>query len=425
MNTRIPFLLIVLAVMVLVLPGSATSDVKDTEEPATAEFEQLIELERAIHFLSPTGEDVVVPPGFYAMEAGNEALRLIPDDEQKSQPITIQAEATPHTESLEVVSPISTKINEDMHVVALLLPEGKILQAVGSYSGVRARGSKKKKGGFRYRGRRIILKPRIEFITTSSSIKGEKKELRVGEQVFIKGANFGAFRKGKGVGEVLIRGRFRNNVPVAALKVENWKSTTIKARIQSELIKTRVKDQRSVKIYIKTANGNSSGAWTIPFRAARQTWWLEYKDTAVWVRRCSKEANLSFCNEKVRTDLPVLFSGSCNLSDNPPIWKGRVATIWARHKNCNLDADWDGDRDDVQDIYKITLKNGWVFKEIRPEEWRSSTDERISMPRFKELKKVIGKSEWRPEIKWEISPNDSIFYAYWVQIEGPRGFSFK
>ena len=418
MNARIPFLLIVLAVMVWVLPGGATSDTKDPEdtEAAAAEFEQFISLERAVHFLTPEGADVVVSPGAYTVEAGDAALRLIPEDVQHTQPFMVRAEATTHQESLEVVSPISTRIDEDKHAVALLLPEGKVLQAVGSYSGVRARGSKKKKGGFRYKGRRIILKPRIEFITTTP-IKEKKKVLRVGEQVFIKGANFGAFREGNGVGKVLIHGRFKHNVPSAVLQVEKWESIRIKARIQSDFLETLVRDQ-SVKIQVKTAKGISSTAWKMPFRAARESKWLNYTDKVVKVRRCSGEANLSYCNGIVRSDLPVVFAGPCQLSNKPPIWKGKRATIWGRHKNCNMDEDWD----EGSDQYEIRLKNGWVFKDIKLKRYMSSSKEWVMMPGYGTLKKEVhGTSSWKPKIKWMISPSDYVEYTYWVQIEGPNG----
>ena len=420
--------LVFLIVVTSMHSGFSSSYGHETEGPEVGpgEFEQLIELDRAVHFLTPAGEDVVVPPGGYTVEAGDGALRLTPDNEQKSQPITIQAQATTHEESLEVISPISARIDEDMHVVGLLLPAGKVIQAMGSYSGVRSRGAKKKKGGFRYRGRRIFLKPRIEFVVTTP-IKEKKKVLRVGEQVFIKGKNFGAFKKGNGVGKVFIQGRFKHNVPSAVLKVEKWESTRIKARIQSDFLETQVIDQ-SVKIYIKTANGNSSAAWKMPFRAARESKWLDYRDkdkeatNVVRVLRCSKEANLSYCNGVVRSDLPVLLAGPCQLSNKPPIWKGRKATIWARHKNCNMDEDWD----EGSDQYEIRLQNGWLFKDIKLKRYMSSSKEWVMMPGYGTLKKEVhGTSSWKPKIKWMISPSDYVEYTYWVQIEGPKGIPYK
>ena len=409
------FLLIFAASMLF---GGASTNAQDTRETEAGqeEFEQFIELERAVHFLNPTGEDTVVSAGAYTVESGDGVLRLIPDGDQQSQPITIQAEATTHEESVAVASPISTRIDEDKHAVALLFPQGKILQSVGSYSGVRARGSKKKKGGFRYRGRRIILKPRIEFITTTP-IKEKKKVLRVGEQVFIKGANFGAFREGNGVGKVLIHGRFKHNVPSAVLEVEKWESIRIKARIQSDFLETLVLDQ-SVKIQVKTAKGISSTSWKMPFRAARESRWLNYTDKVVKVRRCSKEANLSYCNGIVRSDLPVVFAGPCHLSKHPPKWKGKTATIWAKHRNCNMDEDWDSGKDQ----YAITLQNGWVFKNIWLKGKGSSSKESIRMPKYETLKKhVYGTSSWKPKIEWTISPSDHLFYYYFVEIEGPKG----
>ena len=108
---------------------------------AVASAPPTIVLERPVHFLTPSGEDdVVVGPGTYEVEAAKEGLRLTPKEGKAEEAKLIQANPMPHPESLQVPKAVAEPRDEDALYVALLLPEGTGLEAVGSYSGVRPRG---------------------------------------------------------------------------------------------------------------------------------------------------------------------------------------------------------------------------------------------------------------------------------------------
>lgn len=99
-----------------------------------------IVIEKAVHFLTPSGEDVVVGPGTYQVEAVKEGIQLTPKGGEAAKAVVVQALTRPHPESLTTPKALSEPGVEDEHRVALLLPDGQGLEAVGSYSGVRTRG---------------------------------------------------------------------------------------------------------------------------------------------------------------------------------------------------------------------------------------------------------------------------------------------
>ena len=431
MNRRIPFLLIALASTALVLPAGATSEGRDTEaaESEGAEFEQLIHLERAVHFLTPTGEDAVVPPGSYSVESDDGALRLISDDEQTTQPITIDAHSMTHEEALETAQPVSTTLEEDKHVVALLLPKGTGMQAVGSYSGVFSR--VKLPAGW------LKGLPVMNGILTTPRFG----TLQENHFVTIKGKNFGprfSKRRGKGVsqGMVVLQGYFKEGARKKAyLRIREWSATNIKATVAGDALNGPLRDQK-VKIQVMTASGKPSPARRMPLRAARTTKWLSYTSKGVTVRVCSDGGDANLCNGRGPTHGtlhgkpplgPVI--PSTGLLTKPPKFEitpgeklpcgvppGSPA-IWGRHKNTDMMVD----TDDGTDKYTIKLVNGWVLKcmyivaDTPGDSW-------IRMPRKATVEKyVYGTSEWKPEMRWKIDISESIVYAYWVQIEGPKG----
>ena len=116
-----------------VLPTQAAS----TDAPTT------ITLEKTVQFEDPQGEDVLVPPGTYSVEAGEkEALQLIPKD--STTPVTIQADQGSYKANVPVVSAASIPGQEGVlantHLVILFLPDGHTLQAIGAYPGLQSRG---------------------------------------------------------------------------------------------------------------------------------------------------------------------------------------------------------------------------------------------------------------------------------------------
>lgn len=100
-----------------------------------------IQLDKAVHFSAPDGSDAVAPPGTYRVDQTEETkLKLVPAGEGEQKPaIIVQAMATQYEESLAGSLALSIPYKEDEHHVILLLPEGKALDAVGSYSGLRSR----------------------------------------------------------------------------------------------------------------------------------------------------------------------------------------------------------------------------------------------------------------------------------------------
>lgn len=100
-------------------------------------------LDKASHFTAPDGTDVLVAAGTYRVEQSAETqLRLVADPPQPA--VEIQATATTHEET--VASPLALAIAEEgqedeVHLV-LLLPDGQGLDATGTFSGTRSRGSR-------------------------------------------------------------------------------------------------------------------------------------------------------------------------------------------------------------------------------------------------------------------------------------------
>ncbi len=396
-------------VMAVGLGGCSVSQVKDLGQEAettSADFEQVVELPSAVHFLNPAGENVIVPPGIFSMIASDGMLKLIPDSRGDAQAVTIQAEATSHQELLDLPTPLSARMDEDLHVVAMFLPDGRAMEAIGTYSGVRTRAFNLRRGFLK--GLKV---PRMNGILTTPNFG----TLHVNGTLIIKGKNFGSLKEGSGIGKVLLHGRFKHNVPNAVLPIEEWSPTRIKAKVESDVLLKGVMDQQ-VRIQIKTAKGLTSPHWKMPLRATRSTRWLSFQDKAVKLLGCSEKANANTCNGYLSPK-----KGICAVT-RVPVWEKKEATIWAMHNNCTMVVDWD----EGSDRYDITLKNGWVFKKFWRKKEKSGAKEWVNMPSYNTLNDtVVGTSTWKPTIKWKISPSDWIRYMYWVQIEGPRGVPYR
>jgi hypothetical protein len=101
-----------------------------------------IELERSVHFFSPDGDDVLVGPGAYEVEAGENFLRLFPFIGEKPPAVLVEAKPVKHEENIvrpKVQTSLAEAEAEDYLALVLLLPDGQGLASVGSYSGVRKR----------------------------------------------------------------------------------------------------------------------------------------------------------------------------------------------------------------------------------------------------------------------------------------------
>ena len=99
-----------------------------------------IEVTKAVHFLTPGGEDVVVEQGRYEVGQASAWLHLTPIGGEKTDAILVEAQLIDHHETIEVPTTFSHSEQEDEYVIMLLLPDGTGLEALGSYSGVRSKG---------------------------------------------------------------------------------------------------------------------------------------------------------------------------------------------------------------------------------------------------------------------------------------------
>jgi hypothetical protein len=100
----------------------------------------VVSLERPIHFLTATGEDVVIQAGAYKIESVLDVNFALTKEGQPS--ILLQGLPGTHTETIS--QPTALLIQgerEDLWHLVLLMPEGRRLDALGSASGVRPRGN--------------------------------------------------------------------------------------------------------------------------------------------------------------------------------------------------------------------------------------------------------------------------------------------
>lgn len=100
-----------------------------------------ITLEKTVHFTDPNGNDAAVEPGTYRIETAEETLRILPLDREQNQAIDVQADSLQTEVLLDAPQVDSRQVGEDHHQLLVHLPEGILLAADGSYSGVKSRGT--------------------------------------------------------------------------------------------------------------------------------------------------------------------------------------------------------------------------------------------------------------------------------------------
>lgn len=98
-----------------------------------------VRLNRPLHFATPAGEPVIIPPGNYAVAAlGTQELQLSTKDRT---PIVISATTGTHEEELE--QPVALAVPDEsapqLTHLLLLLPDGRTFQSTGSADGVVSR----------------------------------------------------------------------------------------------------------------------------------------------------------------------------------------------------------------------------------------------------------------------------------------------
>ncbi len=104
--------------------------------------ETTVILEQPMHFTNAEGSDVVLKAGEYTIEPAETWLRMTPAEGQAVDSLLLEATTSNHEESLTAPMALSAEGEQaDTHHLALLLPDGKRLEAIGSYSGIRSRGT--------------------------------------------------------------------------------------------------------------------------------------------------------------------------------------------------------------------------------------------------------------------------------------------
>jgi hypothetical protein len=98
-----------------------------------------ITISQPVHFLTPDGTDVIVNPGNYDVGAAGNILRL--QSSNNKDPIHIQAGPAPFPDEVESPVAMAIPMPEEGIYLALAVPEGTGLEAMGSYSGIQARGA--------------------------------------------------------------------------------------------------------------------------------------------------------------------------------------------------------------------------------------------------------------------------------------------
>ena len=102
-----------------------------------------ITLDKPVHFSAPNGDDVVAASGSYTIDQHDRTSLLFSPREAAAStaPLIVAAVALPHEQLVESRVALSVPNGEDEHHVVLLLPDGKGLDAGGTYSGTRSRGT--------------------------------------------------------------------------------------------------------------------------------------------------------------------------------------------------------------------------------------------------------------------------------------------
>ncbi len=108
----------------------------------TALADTSITLDQPVHFLNAEGSNIVLDAGTYAVGAADKWLRVTPSEGQAVDSLLLEAQSATHEESLTAPLAISAEGDQpDTYHLALLIPDGKRLEAIGTYSGIRSRGT--------------------------------------------------------------------------------------------------------------------------------------------------------------------------------------------------------------------------------------------------------------------------------------------
>ncbi len=224
--------------------------------------------------------------------------------------------------------------------------------------------------------------------------------LTPGGELMLKGKHFGA-----AAGGVFLKlpPPYQSDVPMPVL---SWNTTDIKVRVPEFI--SGVTDHNAA-FYVQTGDGTASGLQTMNFKAARETKWLKAGDPGVQVAVCSHGANHNLCNDHHHSDSDCFGPGQKHKD---------TATFTVLHQNCDSILDWD----EGNDVFTVTLKNGYEIVDIDMFYTLSSISEYLDIPSEASLDADAGATSWAKMIHWEVSPGmDYVQYGFFFQVSGPRG----
>ena len=146
-----------------------------------------VELTAPIHFLTPGGEDVLLPAGSYHIEPAEAWLKLLPSGGARSAMVLIEASQGRHEEQLSKAFVLAEpdETDADIFHLAVLLPDGTGLEAVGSTSGIRTRRAqltflqkRTRKSTTRQKQQRRTARQPLKLTTQDSAIEREINRLQ-------------------------------------------------------------------------------------------------------------------------------------------------------------------------------------------------------------------------------------------------------
>jgi parallel beta-helix repeat protein len=122
-----------------------------------------VTLDQPVHFLTPGGEDVLLEPGAYEVEATDTGLKVLRAGEARTDVILLEATVGDHEKVLnEPVAHVKVDAeNPDFYHMALLLQDGTGLETIGTKSGIRPRGLKLAFVGKFHKARTFTARPKV------------------------------------------------------------------------------------------------------------------------------------------------------------------------------------------------------------------------------------------------------------------------
>ena len=104
-----------------------------------------VTFDKAVHVTTAEGSDLILDIGEYVVAPAQQWIRVTPSGGQAVDAHLLEAQLGKHEEKLTDPLALSlTGVEPDSHHLVLLLPDGKSLEATGSYSGIRSRGKSRK-----------------------------------------------------------------------------------------------------------------------------------------------------------------------------------------------------------------------------------------------------------------------------------------